>query len=144
MGHVFNLIAGAYLFGQDEASFDRDYKEASPEGRRQLQRRRREVGKLYNLVQHVLASGKRTELFMDLQTTLNTGKAKGKEWKLVINGGVRWNVTYSMIRRGLELREALDAYAFKLRVFTEPLDQEIFANDYLSLSEWETLEVIID
>lgn len=144
MGHVFNLIAGAYLFGQDEASFDKEYKEAGPEDRRKLWRRRREVGKLHNLVQHVLASGKRTELFLNLQTTLNTGVAEGKQWKLVVDGGVRWNATYCMIRRGLELREALDTYAAKLRMSEEVLDQEIFENDYLKPSEWRSLEIIME
>ena len=36
IGHVINLIAKAYLFRQDEASFKQEYKEASPLARRQL------------------------------------------------------------------------------------------------------------
>jgi len=36
MGHVINLIVEAYLFGQDEASFNNEYKKANPVGRRQL------------------------------------------------------------------------------------------------------------
>ena len=142
MGHIINLIAGAYLFGQDEALFDNNYKQASPEGRRKLWRQRKEVGKLHNLVAHVMASGKRGQLFADLQSTLNIGAAEGKEWKLVVDGGVRWNATYFMISRGLELREALDTYAAKLHVSTEPLDQEIFANDYLNDAEWASLAII--
>jgi hypothetical protein len=142
MGHIINLIATAYLFGQDEASFDDEYKKASPEDRRRLWRRRREVGKLHNLVAHVMASGKRTDLFLDLQNTLNIGVAEGKQWKLVLDGGVRWNATYWMIRRGLELREALDTYAAKLHVSTEAIDQETFENDYLNAAEWDSLEII--
>jgi hypothetical protein len=37
-----------------------------------------------------------------------------------------------MIRRALELREALNAYAFKLRLLKEDLDKETHLNDYLS------------
>jgi hypothetical protein len=144
MGHVINLIAEAYLFGQDESSWDDDYKVAGPADRRKLWRRRGEVGKLHNLVAHVMASGKRTTLFLALQSQLNIGVAAGKEWKLVLDGGVRWNATYSMVRRGLELRQALTEYAVMLHVSTEPDDREIFDNDYLSSEEWETLEIIRD
>ena len=135
IGHVINLIAEAYLFGQDEASFDDEYKKANPAGRRQLWRRRKEVGKLHNLVAHVMASSKRTELFLNLQKTLNVGVAEGKQWNLVLDGGVRWNATYSMIRRGLELRDALDTYTVKLHVSNDELDQETFDNDYLDEDE---------
>jgi hypothetical protein len=41
-----------------------------------------------------MASGKRTDLFVNLQKTLNIGVAEGKQWKLVLDGGVRWNATY--------------------------------------------------
>jgi hypothetical protein len=47
-----------------------------------------------------------------------------------------------MILRALLLREALDSYAFKLRLSQDNLNQEIYLNDYLSLAEWTTLEVI--
>jgi hypothetical protein len=36
IGHIINLIAGVYLFGQDEASFDEEYKRAGPADRRRL------------------------------------------------------------------------------------------------------------
>jgi len=79
IGHIINLIAGVYLFGQDEALFDEEYKKAGAEDRRKLWRRRREVGKLHNLVTYVIASGKRSELFLNLQSTLNIGIVKGKK-----------------------------------------------------------------
>jgi hypothetical protein len=94
MGHILNLIAEVYLFGQDASTFEADYKKAGDTERRALWRRRGEIGKLHNLVAHVMASGKRTELFMQLQETENLGVAEGKRWKLVLDGGVRWNSTY--------------------------------------------------
>ena len=36
IGHVFNLIAEQYLFGQDSASFEKEYKAGGPLKRRQL------------------------------------------------------------------------------------------------------------
>jgi hypothetical protein len=77
-------------------------------------RQRREVGKLHNLVTHVIASGKSTDLFTELQKECNTRITKGKLWRLVLDRGIRWNSTYSMIRRALKLRDALDTYVAKL------------------------------
>jgi hypothetical protein len=144
MGHILNLIAEQYLFGQDASSFENDYKAAGISQRRQLWRQRGELGKLHNLVQHILASGKRSDLFEALQVDKNTGTTEGRSLKLVIDGGIRWNASYSMISRALLLREALDAYAFKLRLSKDDLDLEIHNNDYLTEAEWATLEVIKD
>jgi hypothetical protein len=144
MGHIINLIAKEYLFGQDCTTFEAEYKATGAPERREMWRRRGELGKLHNLVAHVMASGKRTELFLALQTELNTGVAAGKQWKLVLDRGIRWNLLYSMVRRALELREALDTYAAKLNVSKEPLDVETFQQDYLDEDEWHALELIKD
>ena len=61
-----NLIAESYIFGQDVLTFEEDYKKVSLGERRKLWRQQGELGKLYNLVAHVTASGKRTELFTAL------------------------------------------------------------------------------
>ena len=71
MGHVLNLIAKAYLFGQDVSDFKKIFKEQGLSGRRKMWRDRGELGKLYNLVAHVMASGKRSDLFTALQETEN-------------------------------------------------------------------------
>ena len=142
MGHILNLIAEAYLFGQDSASFEREYKAAGAPARRQLWRQRGELGKLHNLVAYVMASGKRTELFGNLQEEWNDGRAVNRSLKLVLDGGIRWNASYAMVTRALLLRPALDQYAAKLRVSKDDLDVETYQEDYLDDKEWETLELI--
>ncbi len=47
-----------------------------------------------------------------------------------------------MIRRALELRDALDTYAIKLNVSKDVFDQETFQEDYLSKDEQNALEII--
>jgi hypothetical protein len=79
MGHIFNLITEAYLFGQDTKSFDKEFKKAGPGKRRKLWIQRGKLGKLYNLVTHVIASEKRTELFISFQEELNLGITKRKK-----------------------------------------------------------------
>jgi hypothetical protein len=63
MGYIFNLIAEQYLYGQDVTKFEEQYSKAGAPEQWKLWRERNEVGKLYNLVAYVMASGKRTELF---------------------------------------------------------------------------------
>ena len=78
IGHVLNLIAEAYLFGQDVSDFEKIFKEQGLSGRRKMWRDRGELGKLYNLVAHVMASRKRSDLFTALQETENVGIIAGK------------------------------------------------------------------
>jgi len=89
-----------------------------------------------------MASGKRTDLFIALQRVENTGKAEGKAWKLVVDGGIRWNSSYSMIQRGIELRQALDQYSYRLKLSKDLYDVEVAQQDYLTADEWAELEVI--
>ena len=132
MGHVINLIVEAYLFGQDCSTFEVQWKKAGGPQRRQLWRGRGELGKLHNLVAHVMASGKRSDVFRDLQIDNNVGVANGKIWQLVLDGGIRWNASYSMIRRALELRQALSEYQRKLKASKDEFDAETFKHDCLS------------
>jgi hypothetical protein len=66
IGHILNLIAEEYLFGQDCLTFKDKYKKAGALERRVLWRQQGELGKLHNLVAHVMASGKRIALFIAL------------------------------------------------------------------------------
>ena len=137
MGHIINLISRAYLYGQDTASSDRDFKAAGDGKRRQMWRQRGALGKLHNLVQHVMASGKRTDLFKALQADLNEGIAEGKTWKVATDGGVRWNSAYLMIRRAFQLRPALEAYATSLRSSQDEDDLEAYSQVRLDITDWD-------
>ena len=66
ISHIFNLIAERYLYKQDISKFEEQYSKAGALERRKLWRERNEVKKLYNLIAHVITSGKRTELFKAL------------------------------------------------------------------------------
>ena len=79
ISYIFNLITKQYLYRQDVSKFKEQYLKAGALERRKLWRERNEVGKLYNLVVHVIASGKRIELFEALQSTLNISIAERKQ-----------------------------------------------------------------
>jgi hypothetical protein len=142
IGHVLNLITEIYLYGQDTSDFEDQFKEQGLKGRRKIWKDRGELGKLHNLVAHIMVSGKRSELFISLQLTENVGKAAGKRWKLVLDGGIYWNAIYSIIRHALELKQALNTYASQFRNSTNTLDSETYNEDFLTESEWENLELI--
>ena len=89
-------------------------------------------------------SGKCTDLFTALQIDANIGKATGKKQKLVLDGGVRWNSTYLMIRRALELKEALNQYANDLRDEPDELDKETYLEDYIIITNQKVLVIIKD
>lgn len=89
MGHIINLIAESYIFGQDASSWEDNFKKAGPGERRKLWRQRGELGKLHNLVAHVIASGKRTDIFEKLQVNANINITSSKVWKLVLDSSIR-------------------------------------------------------
>ena len=66
MGYIINLIAKLYIFGQDILTFKENYIKALPGERRKLWRQRRELEKLHNLVIYIIASNKKTNLFLAL------------------------------------------------------------------------------
>ena len=78
ISHIFNLIAKLYIFRQDISTFKEDYKKVLLKEQQELWKQRKELGKLYNLVAHVIASSKRTDLFLALQVNINTSCVKRK------------------------------------------------------------------
>jgi len=47
-----------------------------------------------------------------------------------------------MIRRALELKQALNMYASQLRSSSNTLDTEMYEEDFLTESKWKNLELI--
>jgi hypothetical protein len=82
-----------------------------------------------------MASGKRTDLFLDLQATVNIRVVASKRWKLVLDSGIHWNVTYTMICHALELKEALNMYTAQLCVLKDKLNKETCEKDYITPEE---------
>jgi len=60
------------------------------------------IGKLHNIVIHVISSSQRREAFKLAQKIVKDDDAV-RLYALILDGGVRWNSTYEMIKRGMYL-----------------------------------------
>ncbi|TKA70942.1 hypothetical protein B0A55_10806 [Friedmanniomyces simplex] len=92
------------------------------------------VGKLHNLVLHVKSSPARRHLFENKQKEVDP---ELPVYKLVVNGGIRWNSTYDMIARALKLKDALELYQYAFRHDADnPIDKdELTPDDWLELRQ---------
>jgi hypothetical protein len=133
VGHIYNLVCTAILFGvdsvaledakydysqpQDDSEIERVIEEldnASRNGSKEqqhcAQQRHGLIGKLHNLVTHIKANNSRITLFESKQREATAGGEAEKILRLVTNGGIRWNSTYLMIERVIKLKDALTLY----------------------------------
>ena len=72
------------------------------------------------------------------------GKQQESGGNLYWTGVFAGTRTYSMIRRALELKQALNTYIAQLWMSSNDLDTETYNQDYLQESKWKNLEVIKD
>ncbi|KAM0708104.1 hypothetical protein Q7P35_004753 [Cladosporium inversicolor] len=102
-GHIYNLVCTTILFGVDDESL----KDA------QFNFKDEELsGKLYNLVMHIKANNRRRGIFKSKQIeVIAEGESEHTRiLRVVTNGGIRWNSTYLMIKRAIDLKDALTLY----------------------------------
>ena len=145
MGHIINLIAKAFLFGNKSESFEADVAVAEDisdlEGAMKLWRNQGAIGKLHNVIRFIRASPQRKELFMDLaeavscaQDTLNE---KTKNLHVIDDNKTRWNLTYLMIHHVLRLRRRIRKF-YSTRFSKE---KNFPTSNILSDGDWNELEI---
>ena len=133
VGHIYNLVCTAILFGinsvaledakydysqlQDDSEIERVIEEldnasrnGSEEQQHYAQQRHGPIGKLHNLVTHIKANNSRIMLFKSKQREATADSEAEKILRLVTNSGIRWNSTYLMIERAIKLKDALMLY----------------------------------
>uniref|UniRef100_A0A0D2XSY6 HAT C-terminal dimerisation domain-containing protein n=1 Tax=Fusarium oxysporum (strain Fo5176) TaxID=660025 RepID=A0A0D2XSY6_FUSOF len=110
-GHILNLVARAFLYGEDFESFEAESQVFDLLGRREDDlrhwRKKGPVGKLHNVVKFIRSSPQRCELFKrisrendEAQEYLLASESTA-ELEVVMNNDTRWNSTYLMISRAL-------------------------------------------
>jgi hypothetical protein len=110
-GHILNLVARAFLYGEDFEAFEAESQVFDLLGRHEEDlrhwRKKGPVGKLHNVVKFIRSSPQRCELFKriarendEAQGFLLAGESTA-ELEVVLNNDTRWNSTYLMISRAL-------------------------------------------
>ncbi|KAG6989179.1 putative AC9 transposase [Fusarium oxysporum f. sp. conglutinans] len=108
-GHILNLVAQAFLYGDDAASFElqSDAYGMLERVEEDLEhwRTKGPVGKLHNIVKFIRASPQRTEAFkahareQEEADIYKLGEESTAELEVIQNNATRWNSTYMMIER---------------------------------------------
>lgn len=138
-GHMINLAAHSFLYGQDSSKLESQLRQdQSDVSRLELWRQRGPVGKLHNLLYHITRSTQRTAIFAKFQEDHIPLADHDKIYSLVRDVGVRWNSTYMMIERAIKLRDSIDQYCFKLTRSADEADKDARL-DEISSADWEIL-----
>ena len=155
--HIINLVCSAILLGADtdcikdacstntssndalldatDATIEQFEQDArSDQKALTAWRKKGPVGKLHNLVIHVKSSPARRNYFESKQKELDPVLPV---YRLVTNGGIRWNSTYDMIKRALQLKDALELYQSHYRDDKDLpcAADELTNDDWLELNE---------
>lgn len=135
-GHIVNLVVKAVLFGKGMNTLQKELAGASDKGQFDIWRNQGPIGKLHNIVVYVNRSESRQYAFHEAQRACSVTEPL-YVYKLVADGGVRWNSTFDMIERGLKLESAIDHY---LKYWRKPdRDGYNIKQDALDSNDWNDL-----
>lgn len=132
-GHIINLVVKALLYGSGSSSLQKQLDDAGDKEAFRIWRQRGAIGHLHNLVTYIARSERRLRAFEAAQKV----DASDLPLHLLKDLGVRWNSTFSMIKRALRLQPAIQRYCLKWT----PADGENYdlTKDFLDAQDWEEL-----
>lgn len=149
-GHILNLVARAFLFGEDEEALEQESQSMDVTTDRAdsalvNMRRSGPVAKLHRLVKWVRSSPQRSQFFRHCtnesdgndEEPLLAGET-AKELQLIQNNETRWNSTYMMIMRAIRLRDRIEIFFESITESQLPFPSE----DHLSADDWLLLREI--
>ncbi|KAM0707974.1 hypothetical protein Q7P35_004623 [Cladosporium inversicolor] len=118
LGHIINLVVKAILFGTTSNTFQKDLQGESDDDTFALWRNDRRLREF--------EASQKVEIG-DLKRTLHLKR----------DTGIRWNSTYTMIKRALQLQKPLQRYYRDWR----PMPNEVYdlKKDFLDPQDWEEL-----
>jgi hypothetical protein len=152
-GHILNLVAKAFLFGEESDAFEiqSDFYDDLGQYQEGLEhwRRKGPIGKLHNIVKFIRASPQRSEAFRNIAQECDDSEdaedfifseASSKELELRQNNATRWNSTYLMIKRAWEKQAEIRAYLLSLELGTA--SSQLPRQDHLTIDDWRLLNDI--
>lgn len=149
-GHILNLVAKAFLFGEESDAFEiqSDFYDTLGQYEEGLEhwRRKGPIGKLHNIVKFIRASPQRSEAFRNIAQECDDSEdfifseVSSKELELRQNNTTRWNSTYLMIKRAWEKQAEIRAYLLSLDLSSA--STQLPRQDYLTTDDWRLLNDI--
>ena len=158
MGHVLNLTARAILFGNDvdalQESLENPLSAMDEVG---IWRKKGPIGELHNVVRYICASSQRIQRFKEVQKRPEVennvqahldGTSSATSWNLEHDNETRWNSTYKMVTRALELRQAIQIFLQDIqadhavdvaRKKAVQRDRPAILDDALDDDDWDTI-----
>jgi hypothetical protein len=159
-GHIINLVVKAILYGVDNdcvldaALSDKDYdgdselhdtasvsqfeatlRSKDETSRLVAWRKKGPVGRLHNLIVHVKSGSVRRRFFEAKQRETDT-----RLYRVIVNGGIRWNSACEMIERAIQVKDALQLYQ---EHFQGDDNDRLDAEDCLSAADWKELSELL-
>ncbi len=139
IGHIINLIVKAILFGDGVSKLQRQLCGASDDDTFKIWNKKGPIGKLHNICVYINRNDQRREVFRSCQAET----AQDDEifyYQLLVDGGIRWNSIYYMIKRALKLRNAIDLYHLRWRKPSGKENAYDLSQDKLTERDWTDLE----
>lgn len=136
-GHMINLAANVFLYGQDPKDIERQLTQ-SEVSHLTLWRQRGAVGKLHNLVFHVTRPPRQRASFDKFQEENLALADHDTIYALIRDSGLGWNSTYMMIERAIKLKDSFDQYLYKISKSADESDRSTIP-DKLQAKDWESL-----
>lgn len=133
-GHIVNLVVKALLFGEGTSRLQKELQDAGDKEAFAIWRKQGAIGHLHNIVTYIARSPKRLKAFEAIQKV----DASDFSLRLIKDLGVRWNSTYSMIHRAIQLKEKIKYYCKHWR--KAPGEQYDLTADFLDREAWNELE----
>ncbi|RFN44005.1 transposase-like protein [Fusarium flagelliforme] len=150
-GHILNLVAQAFLYGDDAASFELQSEAYDMlervEGDLEHWRAKGPVGKLHNIVKFIRASPQRTEGFkahareQEEVDTYKLAEESTAELEVIQNNATRWNSTYMMIKRALVKQSELNSFIQELGLEADA-SKRVPTADILTSDDWKVLREV--
>lgn len=136
-GHIINLAAQAYLFGEKDEAFEESLRTREKElkaGQLKLWELCGPIGKLHYIVAYIRRTPQRRQAFKKLQ-----GEFDAPHLDLVCDNATRWNSAYRMIQRAFQLQDQIKLYCFQHTVHSNPPkqgDDGLIPAQILSQNDW--------
>jgi hypothetical protein len=139
-GHILNLVARAFLYGEGFEAFETESQVCDLLGRRKDDlrhwRKKGPVGKIHNVAKFIKSSPQRCELFTrisrenDEEQEYHLARKPTAELEVVMNNETRWNCTYLIISQALVKQGDIRAFLVYPEVEKWLSKEDMLKGDY--------------